>query len=161
MKLKLLVGSGGFACMDCASHFANIGSWKAGSHTSNSMLLKSQSQQLFVGLKQSHSTTDSTITVLPLIQTLYFSACDRFFSAAATKGWEWCNHDLMQRWRNVRGSQEAQASGREWRLCFYKTHGLCITFCEHRQLKGWQPHVQLTVTKVSISTIVRLFEAVT
>ena len=29
-----------------ASHFANIGSWKAGSHTSNSLLLKAQSRQL-------------------------------------------------------------------------------------------------------------------
>ena len=28
----------------------------------------------------------------------------------------------------------------------------CVTFCEHRQLKGWQPHVQLTVAKSSIST---------
>ena len=37
---------------------------KAGSQSSNSLLLKAQSQQLFVGLQQSHSTTDSTITVL-------------------------------------------------------------------------------------------------
>ena len=29
----------------------------------------------------------------------------------------------------------------------------CVTFCEHRQLKGWQPHVQLTVAEISISTI--------
>ena len=38
---------------------------------------------------------------------------------------------------------------------------LCITFCEHRQLKGWQPHVQLTVAKSSISTSVHWFAAVT
>ena len=42
-----------------ASHFANIGSSKAGSHTSNSLLLKSQSGQLFTVLQQSHSTTES------------------------------------------------------------------------------------------------------
>ena len=53
----------------------------------------------------------------------------QLFSAAATKGWAWCNHDLMQRWRNVRGSQEAQASGREWRLRFYKRHGFLKQTC--------------------------------
>ena len=38
----------------------------------------------------------------------------------------------MQRWRNVRGSQEAQASGREWRLRFYKRHGfLQQTYIQH------------------------------
>ena len=30
----------------------------------------------------------------------------------------------------------------------------CVTFCEHRQLKGWQPHFQPTVAKSSISTMV-------
>ena len=36
-------------------------------------------------------------------QTLCFFAWDRFFSAAATQGWEWCNHN----------------AGWEWRLRFY------------------------------------------
>ena len=36
-------------------------------------------------------------------------------------------------------------------VCF--RHG--VTFCEHGQLKGWQPHFQPTVAKSSISTIVR------
>ena len=77
----------------------------------------------------------------------------------------------MQRWRNVRGSQEAQASGREWMLGIPKgivgmdslnkhvehlSFRQCITFCEHRQLKGWQPRFQTTVAKISISTIVHL-----
>ena len=35
----------------------------------------------------------------------------------------------MQRWRNVRGSQEAQASGREWRVRFYKRHGFLEQTC--------------------------------
>ena len=75
------------------------------------------------------------------------------FSAAATKGWAWYSRDLMQRWRNVRDSQEAQASGREWMLGIPKRKGengfqqisfrQCITFCKHRQLKGWQPRFQL------------------
>ena len=76
-----------------ASHFANIGSWKAGSHTSNSLMLKAQSQQLL--------TCNTSLRSQLRDQTLCLSACDRFFSAAATKGWAWCNHDLMQRWRNV------------------------------------------------------------
>ena len=33
----------------------------------------------------------------------------------------------------------------------------CITFCEHGQLKGWQPHFEPTVAKNSISTIVHCF----
>ena len=36
----------------------------------------------------------------------------------------------------------------------------CITFCEHRQLKGWKPHFKLTVAKISISTIAHWFAAV-
>ena len=46
------------------SHFASIGSSNAGSHTSNSLLLEAQSQHVFVGLQQSHSATDSTISIL-------------------------------------------------------------------------------------------------
>ena len=59
MSNKSLFGS--------ALHFANMGNWKAGSHTSNPLLLKAQSQQLFIGLQQSHSTTESTITALQQI----------------------------------------------------------------------------------------------
>ena len=46
-----------------ASHFANIGSWKAGSPTSNPLLLKAQSRQLLTGLQQSHVTSESTINI--------------------------------------------------------------------------------------------------
>ena len=35
----------------------------------------------------------------------------------------------------------------------------CLTFCEHRQLKGWQQHFQPSVAKNSISTIVHCFLA--
>ena len=81
-----------------------------------------------------------------------------------------------ERWRNVRGSQEAQASGREWRLRFYKRNGgngflkqTCGTYLfsavrhilKTSTAEGWQPIVQLTVAKSSISTIVRWFAAVT
>ena len=33
----------------------------------------------------------------------------------------------------------------------------CVTFSEHRQLKGWQPHFQPSVAKNSISTILHCF----
>ena len=36
-----------------------------------------------------------------------------------------------------------------------------VTFCEHGQLKGWQPHFQPTAVKSSISTSVHVFAAVT
>ena len=72
------------------SHFPNIGSWKAGSPTSNPSWLKAYSRQVFVGLQQSHTATESTIL---RDQTLCFSAWDRCFSAAATKGWAWCKHN--------------------------------------------------------------------
>ena len=96
-----------------------MGSWKAGSPTSNPLLLKAQSRQLFIGLQQSHVTTESTINQHPAVQvldtitvldvtnlgdhnclqTLCFSAWDWFFSVAATKGWAWCNHnaELVER----------------------------------------------------------------
>ena len=45
-----------------ASHFANIGSWKAGSPASNPPLLKAQSRQLFTDLQRSlYKTTEITI----------------------------------------------------------------------------------------------------
>ena len=85
------------------SHFGNIGSWKAGSHTSDPLLLRAQSRQLFISLQQSHSTVESTITALRQIleaitpwPNLCFSAWDRLFlsfPAAAMKGWAWCNHN--------------------------------------------------------------------
>ena len=49
----------------CASHFPTMGSWKAGSPASNPLLLKAQSRQLFIGLQQSHVTTESTISCNP------------------------------------------------------------------------------------------------
>ena len=37
----------------------------------------------------------------------------------------------------------------------------CVTFWEHRQLKGWQPHFQPTIAKSPISTTGHWFAAVT
>ena len=47
-----------------ASHLENIGGWKAGSPTSNPLLLKAQSRQSFIGLQQPRVTTESTINIL-------------------------------------------------------------------------------------------------
>ena len=147
-----------------ASHFANIGSWKAGSPISNPLLLKAQSRQAFVGLQQSRSTTESTITVLwqiletttPWPNPLLLCMRQVFF-------WS-CNEGMgmMQAQCRIGGvycpCQGPQASGSEWTLRFHRRHEQewttetnmsnhveqvsfrqCITFREHRQLKGWQP----------------------
>ena len=62
---------------------------------------------------QSHSTTESTITTLwQILEAITpwpdpLPLCIRqAFSAAATKGWAWCNHNVMQSWRNVLPSRE-------------------------------------------------------
>ena len=111
-----------------ALHFANICSWKAGSHTSNPLLLKAQSRQVFVGLQQSHSTAESTITIFQSILETTIAwpnallRCMRqvLFSEAATKGWAWCKHnaELVERTVPLR-----VASGSEWTLRFHKRHG--------------------------------------
>ena len=94
-----------------ASHFANMGSWKAGSPTSSPLLLKAQSRQLFIGLQQSHGTTESTINALqqileattPWPNPLLISI-RQVSHATATKGWAWCNHnaELLERAAELR-----------------------------------------------------------
>ena len=72
LRNLLLVGSGcleirkGTAGMDVFRQCVTF-CGKAGSPTSNPLWLKVQSRQLFVGLQQSHTTTESTITVLQQI----------------------------------------------------------------------------------------------
>ena len=46
----------------CVFILPTSASCKAGSPTSNPLLLKAQSRQLLIGLQQSHSTNESTIT---------------------------------------------------------------------------------------------------
>ena len=89
------------------------------------------------------------------LRTLCFPA---WVSAAATKGWAWCNHDaeLVERNALLRNLKLLVGSGS---LDFAKgMHSLdkhveqvsfqqFVTFREHGQLKGWQP-----VAKGSIST---------
>ena len=99
-------------------------------------------------------------------QTLCFSTCDRFFSAAATKGWAWCKHnaELVECAAALGNLKLLTRSG-----CLAFPKGMagmdslnnhveqisfrqCVTFCKSGQLKGWQPHFQPTVAKKSIST---------
>ena len=164
------------------SHLENIVSWNAGSPTSNPLLrkmLKSQSRQLFIGLKQSHRTTESTITAF--VTSLggdHNSVTKRLASLHETGAF----FLQMQRREKCRGSGQAYcrsqkpASGREWMLGNPKRKGrnevlkqTCrtsllrrwVTFREHGQLKGWQPLFQPTVAKSLISTMVHWFATVT
>ena len=98
-------------------------------------------------------------------QTLCFFAWDRFFPAAATQGWEWCNHNagLPECTAALRDLKLLVGSGdldftkgmdsldkHVWKISFRQ----CITLCEHGQLKGWRkPHFQLAVAKSWISLI--------
>ena len=80
------------------------------------------------------------------------------FSAAATKGWAWCKHnaELVERTAALRDLKLLVGSGG---LDFPKgmdscnkhveqnLFRQCVTFCEHRQLKGWQPRFQPTEAK--------------
>ena len=89
------------------------------------------------------------------------------FSAAATKGWAWSNHnaELVERAVALR-NLKLLVSGR---LDFTKgmdsidkhveqiSFRQCLTVSEHGQLKGWTPDFEPTVAKNSISTIVHCF----
>ena len=109
-------------------------------------------------------------------KTLCFSACDWFFFAAATKGWAWCcqNAELVERTATPRNLLLAGSDGSGCFEFHKRMAGMdslnkhvehisfrqYLTFCVHRQLKGWQPHCQPTVAKNSISTIAHWFAAV-
>ena len=166
MSNKSLLGS--------ESHVAKMGSWKAGSHTSKPLLLKAQSRQVFVGLQQSHHHCNKSWTPQLRDQTLCFFAWDRFFSAAATQGWEWCNHNAgllectaaLSNLKLLVGSGCLEIRIGKTGMDSLEKHveqisfGQWVTCCEHGQLKSWQPHFQATVAKSSISTSVCWFAAV-
>jgi len=95
-----------------------------------------------------------------------------FFSAAATKGWAKCNHnaEVVERTAALGNLKLLVGSGHldftqgmdsldkhVEQISFRKS----FTFCEHGQLKGWQPHFQPTVAKNSVSTNGHWFAEVT
>ena len=101
-------------------------------------------------------------------KALCFSAWDAVFSAAATKGWAWYKHnaELVEHTAALRSLKLLVGSGG---LDFTKgmdsfdkhvkqiSFRQCITFREHGQLKGWQPHFQPTDAKISILSISTIF----
>ena len=105
-----------------ASHLENMGSWKAGSPTSNPRMLKSAKVSIlsistivhWISLVCSSHVSQLRAQSIPCNpnlghndcivrntswrpqlrdQTLCFSAWDSLFPVAATKGWAWCNHN--------------------------------------------------------------------
>ena len=128
-------------------------------------LLKAQSRQLFIGLQHSHSLI-AQLRAQSLYcnkswrpqlrdKTLCFSAWDWCFSSVATKGWAWCNHnaELVERTVALRNLKLLVESGcletppkkaamdSVQQISFWQS----VTFCEYRQLKGWQPRFQPAV----------------
>ena len=107
------------SAFDSAAHLENMGSWKAGSATSNPRMLKSQScqsrQLLYIGFhwfaavtchnwehnQYPVTQTSDTITVLYVtnlgnhnsVTKPFASLHETRFSAAATKGWAWYKHN--------------------------------------------------------------------
>ena len=97
------------------------------------------------------------------------------FLAAATKGWALCNHtaQLVERTSDLGNLKLMVGSG-----CLEIPKGLakkdsldkhveeisfwqCVAFCEHGQLKGWQPQdFQPIFAKISISKCLHWFAAV-
>ena len=129
--------------------------------TSNPLLLKAQSRQLFICLQQSHSTTESIINVF-LTNLGDHSSVTKpsaslhktgLFSAAATKGWAWCNHnaELMERTSALKnlqllvGTASCELPKGIAGMDSLNKHVERISFrqsvpvCVHLQPKGWQP----------------------
>ena len=96
------------------------------------------------------------------------------FSAAATKGWAWCNNaELVKRAAALRdlkllvGSeclefQKGMAGMDSWDKHVKQISCWQWVTCFKRgQLKGWQPHFRPSVAKSSISTVLHWLAAVT
>ena len=78
-----------------ASHFANIGSSKAGSHTSNSLLLKAQSQQLLTCNTSLRSQLRDQTSLLLCIWQVFFCSCNEGMSMIQP----WFNAEMAERTR--------------------------------------------------------------
>ena len=157
-----------------ASQFANIGSLKAGSHTSNSLLLKSRSRQLFTfcssliaqlraeSLYCDNSWDHNSVTKpsASLHNTFFFCSCNEgmgmmppFNAEMAERTAALRNLKLLIGWM-LGIPKRNSGNGFLEQTCPTNLLSAVRHFWEHRQLKTWQPHVQLTVAKISISTIV-------
>ena len=147
-----------------ASHFANNGSWKAGSPTSNPLLLKAQSRQLFIGLQQSDSTTESTMTVFMYNLGDHNCLTKRFASLRETGSFfRKCNEGMgKERTVALRNLLLVETGWFEFQngtagMDVLNKHVEQISFRQCHvlrtsELKGWQPHFPPTVAKSSILT---------
>ena len=113
---------------------------------------------------QSVYCNNSWETTTPGPNPLLLCMRQDLFSAAATKGWAWYKHnaELVEHTAALRDLKLLVGSGG---LDFTKgmdsldkhvkqiSFRQCITFREHGQLKGWQPHFQPTDAKISILSI--------
>ena len=128
--LEIRIGKAGIASFNkhvqqiSFRQLENIGSWKAGSPASNPRRLKACSSHI----RARSVSCNKSWTPQLRDQTLCFFAWDWFFSAAATQGWEWSNHN----------------AGLEWRLRFHKRHGFLWQTCMknllsavHHALRTW------------------------
>ena len=176
-----------------ASHFANMGSWKAGSPVSNPLWLKAQSRQFFIASvvlvawkhganterchnkwpwrpqtkKSKRNFTVTGISCLDQARTANFGY-RKFMKIYGQISFEsitdfnliiepddvraglwlptqYCTltDSLISSWVD---KHVEQISFRQW-----------VTFSEHGQLKGWQPHFEPIIAKHSISTILHCF----
>ena len=137
-----------------SSHVANIRSRKAHKPASNPRRLKAESRQFFIDLQQSHISDNrdhNQYPVIPILDTSILSFASMMQHHA----------ELMERAAALRDLKLLLGIGS---LDFDKRHGFlrptcpscwtnllrqCVTFCEHRQLKGRQPRFQLIVAKNS------------
>ena len=115
-----------------ASHFANIVSWNAGSPTSNLRRLKA----FFAAVIEEQSVYCNNSWRPQLRdQTLCFSAWDGSFFCSCNEGM-----GVIQAQCRIGGaycgSQEPQASGRQWRLRFHKRHGFLRQTCQTNLLSA-------------------------
>ena len=180
--LKLLVGSGLIfhkrhgirrqACrknlLSAVSRFASIGSWKAGSHTSNPLLLKAQSRLIAIAWQMGKNTFQYSVTNLgdhnsvtkpmPLYMRHKSRILDKGVGSLASITQAKCRVFFIEenRFRQYTWMLQRQDSVICLFFQFLNKHVQQISFrqrirfCQHRQLKGWQPHFQPTVAKSSI-----------
>ena len=158
-----------------ASHFANNGSWKAGSPTSNPLLLKAQSRQAFVGfaavslhnwehnhcivanLGDHNSVTKPSASLHETGLFLKLQRRDGHDASTMQNWWSVLSLSGTSSFRSGVDAWHFPKERQEWTPETNTSNHVeqvssrqCITFREHWQLKGRQPRFQTTVAKSSI-----------
>ena len=124
-----------------ASHFANMGSWKAGSPASSPLLLKAQSRQVhwFAAVtwhnwEHNHCIKQILEAITPWPNPLLLCIRQAFstFFCSCNEGMGMMQPQRNGELANVLLLSGTQASGREWRLRFHKRikrHGFLRQTC--------------------------------